>query len=137
MESKKPKLVEESKKEPEVIRLTSQETIDLIAKVSHKTWMRQAAQNPKWEGKDLPKEPFLDDHKRAADTLVALGVQEPATRQAAVELAARVSHDAWLAFQKEKTGTIEGLDSKPQPHDYERAEDIIKALEEKGLLSFK
>lgn len=141
MESNRQKSSESlRKKKTRESKLNPLEILNLIAEVSHKTWMKQAAQAPKWEGKELPKEPFPDDHKRAEDAWKQLESFKPKTRERAVAVVAISSHLMWLAYKESERlkvgGPIEKLDPIPNDHDKERAEDIINALEARGVLSF-
>jgi|GEM_PF-6816536 len=117
-------------------RLTGGEILDLIAKISHETWMRQAFRDKKIPLGDLPREVSDSDKERAEDAWRALENDKPETREKAIDLLAKRSHEMWLAF-KTKQSSIEGLDPNPNNHDRERAEDIIRALEESGVLSFE
>ncbi len=114
------------------------ERLDRLARVSHNTWMRQAAQSEKWKGQELPQEPFLDDRKRAADALRILEKNKPTTREEAVRLISISSHKMWMQYTDENKGKqMENLGPDPNDHDKERAEDIVSALESEGFLKFE
>ena len=137
MNSKEQKPLESvSRKTTPETRLNEQEILDLIAEVSHKTWMKQANRDKGTPLDRLSPEVSNGDRDRAADAWRALETEKPKTRAEAVTLLASRSHEMWLDFKRVQV-TLEKLDPNPNDHDRERAEDIIKALEIAGIpLSF-
>ena len=127
----------ENKIDAKEIKLTKEQILNLIAETSHKTWMKQANRDKGTPMNNLSPEVSEGDRKRASDVWAALEAQKPATREAAVDLLAKRSHEMWLE-SKRVVVSLEPLDLNPTDHDRERAEDIIKALEAEGVpLSFR
>ncbi|MBI2627575.1 hypothetical protein HYW72_01445 [Candidatus Nomurabacteria bacterium] len=130
----KPSEVGDNKTTPEA-KLTKQEILDLIEKASHQTWMRQAHRDKGTNMDKLSQAVSDGDRERAADAWKELEKEKPKTRAEAVTLLARRSHEMWLAHKRVLVSTEE-FDLNPNDHDRERAEDIIKALEVRGVLSY-
>ncbi len=137
MEPKGPTTVRTMDDQPKTeAKLTSPELVSFIAEISHRTWMSQAHKYKGTPLDQLKKEPFPDDHKRAADALKELEEKKPKTRVEALSLVAASSHNMWVEFQVGLGKQKDDLDLNPNDHDRERAEDIVKALEVRGVLSF-
>ncbi len=119
----------------EKVQLNRSEQLSLIAWVSHQTWMKQASRDKGIPIEKLSKEVSDGDKERAEDALNALEERKLKIKTEAINLLAKRSHDMWLNFRKEQ-GSPELVRIEPENHDYERAKDIINALQACGALSF-
>lgn len=122
-------------------KFSEQQILNTLALISHQTWMRQCAISKGRPIESLPKEVSDGDRERAADAWRVLKETRPETRSEAVRLVALSSHNMWLKHKEQDrlriNGPKENLDSNPNDHDIERANDIVTILETLGVLPFR
>ena len=122
------------------LKLSKTEILSLIAETCHRTYMIRRSAHKGIPIESIPKEVTSDDRERAEDAWKELRKHKGLTREQAISLVATSSHKMWLKHAERdsiKTSSpMPKLDLSPNEHDYERAEDIIKALEAKEVLHF-